>query len=140
MKNIQSVLVAGMLVFGGAFVASAQQPVQTPVPQAQSQHAKGQRGPGARKHRDRSFKGMKLSAAEKANIKSVRAKYAPQMKALRAQGKSDATRQQAMQLMQAERAEIRGALSPENQAKFDAKAAQMKQHAGKRKAASKPGA
>lgn len=140
MKNIQSALVAGLLVFGGAVVASAQQPAQTPAPQAQGQYAKGKRAEGPRKHRDQGLKGLKLSAAEKANIKSVRAKYAPQLKALRAQGKSDATRQQAMQLMQSERADIRAALSPENQAKFDANATQMKQHAGKRKAALKPAA
>jgi len=139
MKNIQSALVAGMLVFGGALVASAQQPAQSPAPHAQGQHAKGQRGPGAGKHRDQSFKGIKLSAAEKTNIKSVREKYAPQMKALRSQGKSDATRQQAMQLMKSQRADLRGALSTENQAKFDANAAQMKQHTGKRKSAAKPG-
>jgi Spy/CpxP family protein refolding chaperone len=143
MTHIRSALVAGMLVFGGALVASAQQPVQAPVPQAQhqGQHAKGQRGMGARKHRDQAFKGLALSAAEKANIKAVHQKYAPQMKTLRSQGKTDASRQQAMQLMQSQRADLRGALSSENQAKFDANAAKMKQRMekrGQRKPAAKP--
>jgi hypothetical protein len=119
-----------MLVFGGALVASAQQPAQTPAPQAQQQsHARGARG---RKHGDPSLKGIKLSAAEQANIKSVHAKYASQMKAIRAQGKSDATRQQSMQLMKSERAELRNGLSSENQAKYDANVAKMEQRMAKR--------
>ncbi len=132
MTNIRSALVAGMLVFGGALVAAAQQPVQTSVPQAQGQHVKGQRGHAAKQHRDRALKGLKLSTTEKANVKAVRQKYAPQLKALRAQGKTDASRQQAMQLMQSERAELRGSLSAGNQAKFDANAAKMKQRMDKR--------
>jgi hypothetical protein len=144
MIHIRSALVAGMLVFGGALVASAQTPAQTPVPQArqQGQHAMGQRRMGARRHGDPALKGITLSAAEKANVKAVREKYASQLKALRSQARSDTLREQAMKIREAERADLRGALSAQNQAKFDANVAQMKQRMakrGERKAQTKPG-
>jgi hypothetical protein len=86
------------------------------------------------------MKGISLSATEKANVKSVHAKYASQLKALRAQPKSGATREQAKQLMAAERADMRNALSSENQTKFDANVAQFNQRVAQRKAKSgRPG-
>ncbi|MDB4874744.1 MAG: hypothetical protein JWM41_1190 [Gemmatimonadetes bacterium] len=132
MTHIRSALAAGMLLFGSAMVASAQAP-QTTVPQAQAegQHAKGEWG---NKRGSQLMKGISLSAAEKANVKSVHEKYAPQMKALRAQPKSDATREQAKQLMTAERTDLRNALSSANQAKFDANVAQFQQRVAQRKA------
>lgn len=144
MKQIRSMLAGGLLVFGAAAVASAQA-TQT-APNGQHAHgqrgqagARGERGPGARGARAL-FRGIQLSDAEKANIKNVNAKYAPQMKALREQfkpaqqgkiAKGDTAarraqweqnkplRDQMQKLMQSERADLRAALSPENQAKFD---------------------
>ncbi len=162
MIHIRSTLVAALLVFGGAAVASAQQstPAPTPAPQAQhvkrGQHARHQRGIFARKARRRLFKGITLSDAEKANLKSVRAKYAPQMKALREQlkpqleaardarqhgdtaalksmwSKSATQRTQIKQLLESERNDVRGALTPANQAKFDANVKAVEQRAAAR--------
>jgi cytochrome c556 len=113
-------------------------------------------GPGMR---GQLFKGITLSDAEKANVKNAQAKYAPQMKALREQFKpqmqaarearqrgdtaalktiwqnSAAQREQTKKLVDAERNDLRAALTPENQVKFDANVKQLQQrfaqHAGK---------
>jgi hypothetical protein len=87
---------------------------------------------GARRHGDPALKGITLSATEQANVKAVRAKYASQLKSLRSESKSDTLRAQAMQIRKAERTDLRAALSAENQSKFDANVAQMKEHMGKR--------
>ena len=133
MTHIRSTIVAALLVFGGAAIASAQEPTppapQTATPQAQQVH----RGPHARHARrahglvrnvrHQLFKGITLSDAEKANLKSVHAKYAPRMKAQRAQIK---------QLLESERNDVRGALTPADQAKFDANVKQLRERAAMR--------
>jgi Spy/CpxP family protein refolding chaperone len=131
MSNIRSALAAGLFVIGGAVVASAQQ-TAPPLPQSQAahgQHVKGERGPGRRGGRGELMKGLSLSPTEKANVKSVHGKYAAQLKALRPQVKgqkpTDAQRDQAKQLMAAERNDLRVALSPANQSKFDANTAEF---------------
>jgi hypothetical protein len=138
MKHIRSALAAGLLVIGGAAVASAQQSngVQATQQREHTQGAKAQRG------RERGFgkqlyKGISLSADEKANIKNVHAKYAEQIKALRGKNLTPEQRTQAMQLRTAERNELRAALSPENRTKFDANAAKMKARMQKRMAQGK---
>ncbi len=102
------------------------------------------------------LRGITLSDGEKANLKAVHAKYASQMKAIREQYKpqhdqiraarqrgdtaairslmaqNSGERDQTRSLMTAERNDLRGALTPENQAKFDANAATMKKRFAKR--------
>jgi Spy/CpxP family protein refolding chaperone len=136
MNHIRSALAAGLLAFGAAAVASAQQGTPAQVPQAQAQgvggqHAKGEWG--GRRRGGALLKGISLSAAEKVNLKGVHQKYAPQMKALRAQPKSDARREQMKQLMTAERNDTRAALVPENRTKFDANVTHMEQRMAQRK-------
>ena len=155
MSRIRSTLAAALLTFGGAAVASAQQPTQAPAP-----HARGA-APGIRRQasdRNPLLRGITLSDAEKANLKAVDAKHAAQMKALREQNKpqmeamraarqrgdtaalralwekSQGEREQMKQLMLSERNDVRGALSPENQAKFDANVAAFDKHAANRAA------
>ena len=159
MINIRSTLAAAAFVFGGAVLAAAQQP--TPAPGAHQQRAgraarnhRGQFGPAALRHQ--LFKGITLSDAEKANVKNVQAKYASQMKAVREQlkpqiqaarearqrgdtaalksmrQKSAAEREQIKTLFESERNDLRAALTPENQAKFDANVKQLEQRAAKR--------
>ena len=156
MTHIRTALAAAMLVIGSAAIAAAQQ-----TSPAAAQRAHGQRmhqgfGPGMR---GQLFKGITLSDAEKANVKSVHAKYAPQMKALREQFKpqmdaarqarqrgdtaalkamwqnSAAQREQTKKLLDAERSDLRAALTPANQVKFDANVKQFEQrvaqHTGK---------
>jgi len=153
MKHISSAIVAGLLVFGSAAVVAAQTPA--PTPQAHAQHAGKygkHAGPG-RRGGQALLRGIQLSDAEKANIKNVNAKYASQLKALREQYKSqsqgkiakgdtaamrqrweaNAPKREAMKkIMLAERSDIRAALSPANQSKFDANVSKMEQRVAKR--------
>jgi Spy/CpxP family protein refolding chaperone len=153
MFNIRSAL-ATLLVVGGAVSVRAQQPARPAQPNAKHQ-MRG--GPGMDAERAL-LRGITLSDAEKANLKSVRSKYEPQAKAIRdrfqplheqmraARQRGDTAafkslmaqtsgeREQTRSLMTSERADIRSALTPANQAKFDANAATMKKrfaHAGK---------
>lgn len=153
----RALLVAGASI-GAATVASAQQGTAVQPPRAQNQHPR--RANGARRPDAHLLKGLALSDAEKANLKNVHAKYAPQMQAMRRQAKPqlqalrDARqrgdtaalrslrqqsqaqnaqqRNQAKQVFDAERNDLRSGLSPANQAKFDANVARFQKHAGKR--------
>ncbi|HEY4215551.1 MAG TPA: Spy/CpxP family protein refolding chaperone [Gemmatimonadaceae bacterium] len=154
MTHIRSALAAALFTFGAAAVASAQSTTPATQAPARAQH---QRGPGRHRHGAQALlKGISLSDAEKANLKNVRGKYETQFKTLRQQNKPQmqamrdarqrgdtatmnalreknaGTRQQSKQLMQAERADFRSALSPENQTKFDANVQTAKAHVGKR--------
>lgn len=159
MFNIRSTLTAAALVFGTAVVASAQQPTQAPAQRAQrAERAEGHRrggfGPGALRHQ--LFRKIKLTDAEKANVKAVQQKYASQMKALREQlkpqlqaarqarqkgdsaalkamwQKSGAQREQIKKLLESERNDLRAALTPEHQAQFDANVKQFEQRVSNR--------
>jgi Spy/CpxP family protein refolding chaperone len=158
MQHIRSALAGAMLVLGGAALASAQQATPTPAPQSQqqSQHAhRPHRGRSARGARAL-LKGITLSDAEKANLKNVHAKYESQLKTLRAQSKpafeaaraarqrgdtaaarqimskAAPQREQMKQLMQSERNDLRGALTPAHQATFDANIKKFESRATKR--------
>jgi hypothetical protein len=161
--DIRSTLAAAALVFGGAVVAAAQQPTPAPTQGAHQQRAgraarnhRGQFRPAAIRHQ--LFKGITLTDAEKANVKNVRAKYAPQMKAVREQWKpriqaarearqrgdtaafksmrqkSGAEREQIKTLLESEKNDLRAALTPANQVKFDANVKQLEQRVAKRAA------
>ena len=161
MINIRSTLAAAVLVFGGTVVAAAQQPTPAPAPGAHQQRAgraarndRGQFRPTAIRHE--LFKGITLSDPEKANVKNVQTKYASQIKAVREQlkpqieaarearqrgdtaaleamrQKSGAEREQIKTLLESEKNDLRAALTPANQAKFDANVKQFEQRAAKR--------
>ncbi|MFI5228006.1 MAG: Spy/CpxP family protein refolding chaperone [Gemmatimonadales bacterium] len=154
MQHIRSALAGAMLVLGGAALASAQQATPAPAPQTQQHAEHAHRGFGARGDRAL-LKGITLSDAEKANLKTVHAKYASQLKALREQSKptfesaraarqrgdtaaaraimakAAPQREQMRQLMKTEQNDLRGALTPANQAKFDANVKNFKSHAAR---------
>jgi hypothetical protein len=132
MTRFTSAVAAALMVFGGATIAAAQQPVQQSTQQVR--HSKGPHGRG--RADARLFKGVQLSAAERANIKAVHQKYATQRKALHTSNTVD--RSQMMAMRQSEQNDVRGALNSANQAKFDANVAAMKQRAAKRGAPVKP--
>ncbi len=166
MKHIRSVLAAGLLSFGAAAVVSAQAPANGAGAAKAHEHgnsgkagkagmARGGRRGGPGMGADRALlRGITLSDAEKANLKTVRAKYAPQIKALRdqykpkagearpARGDTAAMRQrweknqplrdQLKTIALAERNDIRAALTPANQAKFDANVKQVEERLAKR--------
>ena len=144
MKHIRAAMMGAMLVFGGAALAAAQQSTPTPTPQTQHS-GKFMRGRGGFGGGERVLlKGITLSDAEKASLQNVRAKYRPQLQALRHQEKpqmeaaraarqrgdtaalrqiwqqDSPRREQAKQIMTAERNDMRNALTPANQARFDA--------------------
>jgi Spy/CpxP family protein refolding chaperone len=134
MTRVHSALAAALMVFGGATIAAAQQ-ATPPAPQQQVLHqAKGQhaRRAGAK----RMLKGVQLSAAERTNLKAVHQKYEAQRKALR--GSSTVDKSQLQALRKSERNDLRGALSPDNQAKFDANVAAMQGRAARRGKPVKP--
>jgi Spy/CpxP family protein refolding chaperone len=134
--RVLAVMVASLVSV--ASFAQAQSP--TPAPQA-GRH--GMRA-GPRGHRDGGlFRGIKLSDAERAKVKEVHGKYAPENKklfdsmkpamqearALRQKGdtagaravmeRNKSGRDQFKALREREQADIRAALTPENQKLFD---------------------
>lgn len=139
MQSVRSLLVAGSLLLSAVAIVPAQQPTPTPAPGA---HSRRFARPGRRKQFDRALlRGVTLSDAEKTNLQAVRAKYATQMQSLRTQVRTQAQSARAARqrgdtsafrsiratvasqreaLLQAERNDIRNALTPANQAKFDA--------------------
>ncbi|HEY9225515.1 MAG TPA: Spy/CpxP family protein refolding chaperone [Gemmatimonadaceae bacterium] len=156
MKHIR-VSLAALLVIGGATVASAQQ-TQPPANGhgAHGQFGRRAKGPGGPGLRGALMRGITLSDAEKANLKSVNERYASQMKALGEQYKPDhqamrdarqrhdtaavkalwekaAPQREAMKsLLEAQRNDVRAALTPANQALFDANIAKVKERVGQR--------
>ena len=160
MKDIRTAIAAIALVVGGAAVAAAQQPTETHAPRAhQAQDSTrhfGRRGFRPGMMQKALFKGITLSGAEKTNIKNVHAKYQAQNKALREQFKpqmkaarearqrgdtaalknlwaqTSAQREQTKKLLEAERADLRAALTAEHRAQFDANVKQLEQRVGQR--------
>jgi hypothetical protein len=165
MFNIRVALAATALTFGTAAVVSAQQ--QTAPQGVHQNHAQrpdsAHRRMGARGLRGQLFKGITLSDAEKANLKAVHAKYASQMKTIREQSKPDMQamrdarqrgdtaalkalwqkgapqREQNKQILQAERTDMRAALTEANRAKFDANVASLEKRLAKHEKAGKRG-
>jgi Spy/CpxP family protein refolding chaperone len=128
--------------FAGAQVPSTGAPAGRGAMGRGMQGGRGQRG---------LFRGIKLSDTEKAKLKDIRAKYAPEQKQLReslrpamqearaARQKGDSVtakaafdrtkdgRDKMKALSDRERGEIRSALTPENQRQFDANVQQFAQ-------------
>jgi Spy/CpxP family protein refolding chaperone len=123
---------------------------QTAAPQQPNRHAMG-RGANGGPGRGGLLRGLKLSDTEKAQLKTIHTKYAAEAKTLReslrpamkdahatrqssdsaaargAWSKTAGDRQKLQALMERERAEIRSALTPENQRVFDANAKELEQ-------------
>ena len=151
MPHIRLVALGLALLVGTAAIASAQS-AQTPPQTGKARQALGQRGRGlgVRNLRRGLFRGIQLSDAERTRLKAVREKYQPQFKSLRESlkpsgqaaraarqrgdtaavraewQKTASQREEAQKLAEQVRAEYRNALTPENQAKFDANATQLK--------------
>ena len=138
MSTVRTLALGALMLVGVAGVSAAQSTATPRRPEAGSYR----RGPGGREGFGRD---LNLTDAQKAQIKAIRQKYQPQNEALRAQAKpymdaAKAARQKgdtvafrsnmekAHQVMQnasyrtQQQAEIRAILTPEQQAKFDARA------------------
>jgi Spy/CpxP family protein refolding chaperone len=139
-------LVVASLVSAASFAGA-----QAPVPDAQAgRHAMGRGMEGGRGQRGL-LQGIKLSDTEKARLKEIHTKYEPEQKQLReslkpamqemraARQKGDSVaaraafdrskdgRDKMKALADREHAEIRAALSPENQKQFDSNLQQLAQ-------------
>jgi hypothetical protein len=140
-QSVRSLFVAGSLLLSAVAAAPAQQPSPAPAPPPGA-HSRRFVRPQRQKQYNRSLlRGVTLNDAEKANVQAVRAKYATQLQALRAHGRTQAQSARAARqrgdttafrairanvvsqrqaLLQAEQNDLRNALTPANQAKFDA--------------------
>lgn len=139
MQSVRSLIVAGSLLLSAVAIVPAQQPTPAPAPRARAHgNARPQRG----KQFDKALlRGVTLSDAEQTNLQAVRAKYAAQRQTLHTQLRTQAQNAKAARqrgdtaalrsiranlqterqtLSQAERNDIRNALTPANQATFDA--------------------
>ena len=153
MQLMRSLVVTASLLASAAAIAPAQQPTPTPSQTpAPAIHAR-KFGRGRHQEFDRAlFRGITLSDAEKANVQAVHTKYASQMQSMRTQMRAESKNAKAArasgdtatlrsiratemaqrtQLIQAEQGDIRGALTPANQAKFDANVRAMQERASK---------
>jgi Spy/CpxP family protein refolding chaperone len=137
--------IAGILSIGT--IAQAQSATTQPQHQRRSAMHEGRGGRG----RAGLLRGITLSDAEKTRVKAIHAKYGTEAKSLRpamqearaarqkhdsaavkaAWDKTAGDRQKLQALMQRERAEIRSALTPENQKVFDANAKTLEQRRAK---------
>ncbi len=143
MQSVRSLIVAGSFLLSAVAIVPAQQPSPVPVPAPRGgARARGIARPKHGKQFDKALlRGVTLSDAEKANLQAVRAKYSSQRQTLRTQLRTQAQTAKAARqrgdtaalrsirtnlqterqtLTQAERNDVRNALTPANQAKFDA--------------------
>ena len=143
MSSVRTLALGALMIVGVAGVSAAQ---SATTPPTRAQHSEMRRGAG----RGGEFgRDLNLTEAQKEQIKTIRAKYKPQTEALRTQAKPfmDAARaarqkgdtaaarsnmEKARQVMQGgqtfrnqENAEIRAILTPDQQAKWDARQKQM---------------
>ena len=140
MSSVRTLALGALMIVGVAGVSAAQSTTTPPSRAPRSGQMQARRGGGGEFGRD-----LNLTDAQKAQIKAIRLKYQPQNEALRTQAKPfiDAARaarqkhdtasarsnmEKARQVMQGgqsihaqETAEIRAILTPEQQAKFDAR-------------------
>ncbi len=148
MSRFRTAALGAVVVLGMAGVAGAQAPARTDSAKWDRHGQMGQ-GRGGHGERGKFMKDLNLTDAQKASMKAIHARYEPQMKALREQGKaqfgdmraarqkgdtSAATRarfqqfrERSMAIRQQENSEIRGILTADQRTKFDAAQAQRKQ-------------
>jgi len=143
MSSVRTLALGALMIVGVAGVSAAQSTTTPPTRAPRSGQMQARRGGGGEFGRD-----LNLTDAQKAQIKAIREKYQPQNEALRAQAKpfmeaaraakqkGDTTAfrsniEKAHQLMQGasfrtqENAEIRAILTPDQQAKWDARQKNM---------------
>jgi Spy/CpxP family protein refolding chaperone len=145
MSSVRALALGALMIVGVAGVSAA----QSAAPKADSSHRRGGQMRAGREGGREFGRDLNLTDAQKAQVKVIRAKYQPQNEALRNQSKPfmDAARaahqkgdtvaartnmEKARQVMQGgksvrtqESAEIRAILTPDQQAKYDARQKKM---------------
>ena len=149
MSSVRALALGALMIVGVAGVSAAQSTTTRPSRGQRSGEMQGRKGPGGGREFGRD---LNLTDAQKAQVKVIRQKYQPQNEALRNQAKpfmeaAKAARQKgdtvafrsnmekAHQVMQGgqslrtqQNAEIRAILTPDQQAKFDARQKKMSEH------------
>jgi Spy/CpxP family protein refolding chaperone len=97
-----------------ALSAQAATPTDSTAPAAAPRHH----------HKHVLLRGIKLTDTQRTQMKAIRAKYRPQLRAARQANDKDTMHQLRGQMM----GEARGVLTPDQQQKFDANLAALKQH------------
>ena len=127
-QTVNWMAVAGALVLGSA---CAQKPATaqttTPAPQASTQQDGGQRM--GRRGGDRGqmlLQGITLSADQQTQVQAIRERHRAEMQGLNPRENPD-DRAKMMQNVQAQVAEIRAVLTPDQQVQFDKNVAEMRQ-------------
>jgi Spy/CpxP family protein refolding chaperone len=145
MSSVRALALGALMIVGVAGVSAA----QSAAPKADSSHRRGGQMRAGREGGREFGRDLNLTDAQKAQVKTIRAKYQPRNEALRNQAKPfmEAARaahqkgdtvaartnmEKARQVMQGgqsirtqENAEIRAILTPDQQAKFDARQKKM---------------
>jgi Spy/CpxP family protein refolding chaperone len=151
MSTVRTLALGALMVFGVAEVSAAQSSA-APKTRAEGQY---RRGAGANREGRGFGRDLNLTDAQKAQMKTIHQKYQPQSQALRDRAKPfmEAARtarqkgdtvafrsnmEKAQQVMQSgqsfraqEQAEIRAILTPDQQAKFDARQKTAAEHRAK---------
>jgi Spy/CpxP family protein refolding chaperone len=138
MRKSLHIVVAGALALAACSRSSNKTqpvPAQTSVDAGTADGgARGGRGGGRRD--EMLLRGITLSDAQRTQIDSIRARYRAQFDANRGQNNGGAPdpamRQQMMDMMQRQSAEIRAVLTPDQQAQFDRNIEDMRSRAGRR--------
>jgi Spy/CpxP family protein refolding chaperone len=121
MKAVRIATLGVALLAGASAVAGAQ---NAAPPAAQQQG-----GPGGRGF-NRTMTGIELTEAQKTKINAIMAKYQPEMQAIRESMQSGGDRAESFQKIRALREkmspEIRGVLTPEQQAIYDKNVAEQR--------------
>jgi Spy/CpxP family protein refolding chaperone len=129
MKAIRIATLAAALCVGMTTVAAAQGTPQ----QGQGEMRRGG-GMGGMLLKD-----ITLTDAQKAQVKTIRDKYVPQLQELRKSAQAvggppdEATRSKMMDIQSKQAAEIRAILTADQQVQFDKNLAEMKAHAAERR-------
>jgi Spy/CpxP family protein refolding chaperone len=157
MSRIRSMVVGLLVVASAAGIAEAQAPQQEPGARKGGEAGRGRRGGLEQRGMRALFRGINLSEAEKASLKTVSERYRSQFAAIRQSMRPDieaarAARQrgdtagartafartaderaQLESLTERMRADARAALAPEHRAQFDANVARIKERMAARR-------
>jgi Spy/CpxP family protein refolding chaperone len=136
---ILTIAASGLL----AVAACAQRPATNTAPASQPQASvasdsgmrgqgrRGMRGEGREAMEAMMFNGITLSTAQQAQIDSIRTRHRADMQGLDPRNNAD-DRQKMMQSRQAQMAEVRAVLTPDQQVVFDQNMQQMRDRRGQR--------
>ncbi|HEX5830856.1 MAG TPA: Spy/CpxP family protein refolding chaperone [Gemmatimonadaceae bacterium] len=137
----RSIAIAGLALALAAGSIQAQQPQPQGGERGQRQEEMRGMRRGAMQPGRALFRGITLTDAQQAQVKTIQEKYRPQFQTLREEMRSGrdsagpipATRAGMQQLMQAQQQELRGVLTADQQRTFDANVKEMRERMAERR-------